>query len=319
LIVSPAESSLNVADFEVAWAWVDSVYPAFDLKQVDWGAVHAEYRPRAEQALGDEIIQVLHDMLAVLRDPHVYHKTVGGARFFPYMSPRLLTDRHAFSPQLVRTYFDAELLLAGKKGVEYGILDGNVGYIHITHFNEDGMMDDFPSVMAFVRETNGLIIDVRNNTGGDHDKVEAVVNKFIHSPMAWPLALHANGVLFEPWPAMQPDGLHYRYVEPVVVLINGASLSSGELFPEVMRQLVNVTIVGDTTAGASCSDREGYRGNRRLPSGRMIHIPTGCITRYDGVPWEGIGIAPDIRVVQAEADVAQGADRQLEHAIELLH
>ena len=317
-IVSPAEANQNVEDFEAAWAWVDSVYPAFGWKQIDWGGVYADYRPRAELAQGDEIHQVLHDMLSVLEDSHLYYKTNGGARFFPYMSPRLLADRNKFSPQLVRAYFEDELYLAGKDGVEYGILDGNVGYIHITHFNEDGMMDDFPSVMAFVGETDGLIIDVRNNTGGDHDKVEAVVRMFIESEMAWPMAFGADGVLEEPWPAMQPDEIDDTYVNPVVVLINGASLSSGELFPEVMRQLPIVTLVGDTTAGAGCNDRGGFRGDRHLPSGKMIHIPTWCITRYDGVPWEVIGIEPDIRVVQTEEDVAQGTDRQLEYAIELL-
>jgi len=317
-IVSPAESNQNVADFEAAWAWVDSVYPVFDVKQVDWDRVYAEYRPLAEGALGDEIFQLLHDMLSTLKDPHLYYKTKGGARFFPYMSPRLLADRNTFSPQLLRSYFDGELHVAGNDGVEYGILDGNVGYVRITHFNEDGMMDDFPSVMAFVGATEGLIIDVRNNTGGDHDKVEAVVGMFIESQMAWPLAFQADGVLVEPWPAMQPNGSYPRYVRPVVVLINGASLSSGELFPEVMKHLPNVTVVGHTTAGASCSDRGGFRGDRRLPSGKLIHIPTWCITRYDGVPWELVGVEPDIRVVQTEEDIAQGFDRQLEYAIELL-
>ena len=317
LIVTPVESNQNATDFEVAWAWVDSVYPAFDIKHVDWSSVYAEYRPQAERALGDEIYQVLHDMLSVLEDPHLYYKTNGGARFFPHVSPRLISDRNTFSPLLVRTYFDRELLIAGRDGVEYGKLSGNLGYIHITHFNEDNMMDDFPSVMAFVSETDGLIIDVRNNTGGDHDKVGAVVSMFIESQMAWPLAFYADGVLFEPWPAIQPDVNDYQYVNPVVVLINGASLSSGELFPEVMKQLPNVTLVGDTTAGASCNDRGEFRGDRRLPSGKMIHIPTGCVCRYDGVPWELVGIAPDIRVEQTEEDVAQGFDRQLEYAIGL--
>jgi C-terminal processing protease CtpA/Prc len=248
----------------------------------------------------------------------VYHKTNGGARFFPFPSPRLQVDGAAFSQLLVRSYFDEGLVIAGLDGVEYGILAGNVGYIHITHFNKDHMMDDFPSVMAHLAGTEGLIIDVRNNTGGDHDKVEGVVGMFIDSTMAWPKAFHADGVLVEPWPDMRPRGQQPRYSHPVVVLINGASLSSGELFPEVMSQLPGVTLVGDTTAGASCNDHGGFRGDLRLPSGKMIHIPTWCITGYDGLPWESVGIAPDIRVPQTEADIAQGVDRQLEHAIELL-
>jgi hypothetical protein len=318
LIVSAPESNQNVADFEAAWAWVDSIYPAFDIKQIDWDSVYAAYRPEAEQARGDEIHQVLFDMLSVLRDPHLYYTTTGGARFYPYVAPRLLSDKNEFSAYLLRSYFDEELLLAGKDGIEYGILAANIGYIRISHFNTDDMMDDLFVVMDSVRDTDGLIIDARNNTGGDSEHVDAVVSRFIDSTLAWPLAFKQDGVRIEPWPPIEPDEAHYRYVNPVVVLINGASLSGGELFPEVMKQLANVTVVGDTTAGASCNDRGDDPGDRRLPSGKLIHIPTWCITRYDGVPWELVGIAPDIRVDQTEEDIRQGTDRQLEYAIELL-
>lgn len=318
LIVTAPNSNQNLEDFEVAWAWVDSVYPAFGFKQIDWNDVYLEYRPQAERALGDEIVQVLHNMLAELQDTHIHHTTNGGARFIPYVSPRLLVGRKKFSPQLLRTYFDSELNVAGKDGVEYGIINDVVGYIRITNFNEDGMMDDFPSVMDFVSETRGLIIDVRNNSGGEHWLVEAVVRMFIDSTMAWPLAFQSDGIRVAPWADMVPDTDHPHYEHPVVVLINGASLSSGELFPEVMKQLPNITVVGDTTAGAGCSDRGGYRGDRRLPSGKLIHIPTWCITRYDGVPWETVGVAPDIYVEQTIEDVLSGVDRQLEFAIEFL-
>jgi C-terminal processing protease CtpA/Prc len=219
---------------------------------------------------------------------------------------------------LVRGYFDDELRVACNDAVEYGILDGNLGYVGITNFKSDDMMAEFPAVMDFLDDTHGLIFDVRNNTGGDHDRVEAVVRSFIDSTMPWPKAFEKGGEHIEPWPPMQPDSSRQLYTNPVVVLINGASLSSGELFPEVMKQLPNVTVVGDTTAGAGCNDRGGFRGNRRLPSGKLIHIPTWCICRYDGVPWETVGIAPDIRAVQTEGDVASGVDRQLEFAIEML-
>jgi len=318
ILVTESGGNHNVADFEAAWAWVDSVYPAFDIKRIDWASVYSEYRPRAETAQGDEFYQLLNDMLKLLADPHLYYSTPGGARFYPYTSPRLLNDRHLFSSKVVRTYFQSELHITGKDGVEYGILDGQIGYIHITHFNEDGMMDDFHEVMQFLRTTDGLIIDVRSNTGGDHDKVQVVVGMFIDSAMAWPLAVEQDGVPFEPWPDIQPVPGIPRYTNRVVVLINGASLSSGELFPEVMGQLPNVTLVGDTTAGAGCNDREESRGGLILPSGKQIHIPTGCLLRYDGIPWESIGIAPDIVVEQPLSDFSRGVDRQLEFAIEMM-
>ena len=148
--------------------------------------------------------------------------------------------------------------------------------------------------------------------------IGAVVSRFIDSTLAWPLAFEQDGVRVEPWPPIELDEAHYTYARPVVVLINGASLSGGELFPEVMKQLPNVTVVGDTTAGAGCNDRADYPGDRRLPSGKPIHTPTWCICRYDGVPWELVGIAPDVRIDQTEEHIRQGRDLQLESAVELL-
>ena len=40
--------------------------------------------------------------------------------------------------------------------------------------------------------------------------------------------------------------------------------------------------------------------------------------RYDGLPWEWLGIPPDIRVEQTETDILAGRDKQLEYAIEML-
>jgi C-terminal processing protease CtpA/Prc len=40
--------------------------------------------------------------------------------------------------------------------------------------------------------------------------------------------------------------------------------------------------------------------------------------RYDGLPWEWLGVAPDILVEQTKEDLENGKDKQLEYAIEML-
>ena len=55
-----------------------------------------------------------------------------------------------------------------------------------------------------------------------------------------------------------------------------------------------------------------------LPSGKSINVGFIDIRRYDGVPWEWLGIAPDVRIEQTEADIIAGRDKQLEYAIEFL-
>ena len=319
MMVGTVASGDNLAEFEAAWAWVDSLYPAFEAKGIDWDAVHSAFRPEAEAARGDEIVQVLVDILAILSDSHTYFQTRGGGVVYPHLSPRLLRDRLAFDPHLLRRYFLEALLVSEDGAFEYQVLDGNdLGYVRVTTFDPERMMDGFPAVMEFVRGTPALIIDVRNNNGGQSENVAAVVGRFIDAPVQWMDAFEQDGVPFEPWPAIEPDDRYYRYANPVVILINGASLSAGELFPEVMKQLPAVTVVGETTAGGGCNDYHDTPGDLRLASGRLIHIPTACVERYDGELVEWNGVPPDILVPMTIADVERGVDVQLEAAIELL-
>ena len=104
-------------------------------------------------------------------------------------------------------------------------------------------------------------------------------------------------------------------------MINGSTYSAGELTTEIMKQLLNVTVLGDTTGGGSAGSGSyppESRGKYNLPSGKLIYIGTIDIRRYDGQPWEKLGVPPDIRIPQTEQDINQGRDKQLEYGINLL-
>jgi carboxyl-terminal processing protease len=113
----------------------------------------------------------------------------------------------------------------------------------------------------------------------------------------------------------KPSG-SFQYTNPVVVLINGSTFSAGEFTTEILKQLPQVTAVGDTTGGGSVGG--GDESLFYLPSGKSIEIGFTDFRRYDGLPWEWLGIPPDIRIEQTEADILAGRDKQLEYAIELL-
>ncbi|MCW8803473.1 MAG: S41 family peptidase, partial [Ignavibacteriaceae bacterium] len=116
-------------------------------------------------------------------------------------------------------------------------------------------------------------------------------------------------------PPYQPQG-PFQYTNPVVVLINGSTFSAGEFTTEILKQLPQVTAVGDTTGGGSAGG--GDESLYFLPSGKSIQIDFIDFRRYDGLPWEWLGVPPDIRVEQSEADILAGRDKQLEYAIEML-
>jgi hypothetical protein len=318
IIVTPPESNQNIEDFEAAWNRINSVYPYLGFKQIDWDSLYSVYRPITENARGDEFYRVLRDMLYELKDGHVYYHTDGGGEIYPYYPERHFKDRHAYSPFVVRKYFDKELRLSESGSIEYEILPDNIGYAFISDFHEDYLITEFPGVLEYLKNTKGLIIDIRQKRGGSYANVEAVVTRFITSPLERP-GFYVLGVKWD-LPPFLPQG-PFTYTNPVVVLINGSTFSAGELCTEIMKQLPNVTAVGDTTGGGSAggvSDPPNARTEFYLPSGKMIDIGTVDNRRYDGLPWEWLGVPPDIRIVQTEADINQGRDKQLEYAINML-
>jgi hypothetical protein len=318
LIVGSPESDYNMEDCEAAWNAINNVYPLLEYKQIDWDSIHTVYRLRTGTAKGDEFYQVLFDLLRELRDPHVYLLNKGCGLIRPYPGPRYIRDRDAYSPLVVRKYFASTLQLACRDEVEYGIQHDNIGYIHIATFNDEGTLDDFGSVVDQLMDTRGLIIDVRQNTGGLMANIGKVLSRFIVSPLAYMPAFTKGGVPYNKDP-IQPNATEPRYVNSVIVLISGTTISSGELFAELMGQLPTVTILGDTTVGGGCNDiAEDIEGDYVLPSRKYIHVGTTYACRFDGVPIDENGIPPDIRVAQTEADIRSSRDKQLEYAIGML-
>jgi hypothetical protein len=319
LLVQPPDSNQNMDDFEVTWNTINEVYPLLEYKKIDWDSIYIVYKQYTEDAKGDEFSQVLVDLLCELKDMHVYYVNKGRGLVFPYQSPRYQRDWNTFSPLVVRRYFNSPLQLGCREKVEYGISKDNIGYIHIATFNEEGLLTDFDDVLYQMMSTKGLIIDIRHNNGGLMENVNRVVERFINDTIAIE-AYNKDGVQINYDPFISASGEN-SYTKPVVLLINGVTISSGEIIANVFKQLSNVTLVGDTTAGSGVGDIEEQnqiRGNRLLPSDRYINIPNTYILRYDNIPIEWNGIPPDICILQTENDIKMGKDLQLEYALNLL-
>jgi carboxyl-terminal processing protease len=318
ILVGPRDSNQNIEDFEAAWTRIKTVYPYLEFKHINWDSLHVVYRQRTEEARGDEFYLVLRDLLGELRDGHVYYHTDGGGEVYPFYPQRHFKDRHAYSPFVVRKYFDRDLRLTKSRTVEYEIMPGNIGYVFLSDFQENYLTDEFPGVLEYLRNTKGLIIDIRQKRGGSYQNVEAVVSRFISAPLQRPdFYLLGQKVDLSP---LEPRG-PFTYLNPLVVLINGSTFSAGELCTEMLKQLSQVTVVGDTTGGGSAGSQDHppeAKGEFRLPSGKLIYVGTIDLRRYDGLTWEWLGIPPDIRIEQTEADINAGRDKQLEHALEML-
>ena len=170
----------GIADFDASWNAIESVYPDFNLKGIDWKMIHEDYLPQAQASSGDEIINILVKMLAELKDGHISLKSTGGELIYPYTPPRRIRDQDLYDPRIIRNYFPEALVVTNWAGIEYGITSSNIGYLYISSFGSHNDFDSgFNGILLSMGSTRGLIIDVRHNLGGNGIEVQKVVGHFI--------------------------------------------------------------------------------------------------------------------------------------------
>ncbi|MEA4918533.1 S41 family peptidase [Proteiniphilum sp.] len=180
---------------------------------------------------------------------------------------------------------------------------GRIGYIHVPNTAVEGNRELFRGMYAY-HHKEALIIDDRYNGGGFiPDRMIDLLNR--RTLAYW----HRNG-LTQPMksPGIAHDG-------PKAMLINGYSSSGGDAFPYFFRKTGEGKLIGTRTWGGLV----GISGNARLVDGGYISVPRFGIYDQNG-EWiiEGIGVYPDIEVVDRPEELAKGNDPSIEKAVELL-
>jgi hypothetical protein len=305
---------LPVAEqFEAYWQAFDREYPYFPLKGIDWAALGAEHRPRASTAANtSKLVEILREMAAPLRDIHVAFTSPAGERIPTY-------EPDAF----VNWNRDVWLALVGaggwtqvKTNLGYARLDG-IPYIAIGSWNTQHFAaDDFDSILERFRDEPSLILDVRPNGGGNDALALLVAARFAAAPAFFESVQFRNGPGHDDFGPRQNRNLEgrgpWRYEGQVYLLTGRGVFSSNETFVAAMRELPDVTVVGDTTGGGSANP-----ASYPLGDGWQYTVSRWIARTADDIIIEGNGIPPDLFVAATAADFTDGRDPVLERAIAL--
>ncbi|MDF1660302.1 MAG: S41 family peptidase [Planctomycetota bacterium] len=176
-------------------------------------------------------------------------------------------------------------------------------YIHLTAMNQQNLNKFQQAVARWnrIRSVKGMILDVRNNGGGNiHNQLMAVL-------IAKPLA-HIRGRNGQ---RLTQPVLYWD--RPVVVLTNERSFSDAEVFPYMFRAAGVGKIVGVPTAGGVIGTN-----NITLSDGSSFRIARSGFFGMDGTNLEGYGVKPDFIVEETSEDRREGRDPQLLKALEVL-
>lgn len=305
-----------VGNFESLWRIIDEHYCFFDYKQqeygLDWNAVYDKYKMRVNNNMTTvQLFEVLCDMLAELRDGHVnLSSSMDYGRYWTWQE----AYPKNYSDTLERHYMGTDYLIAN--GLHYRVLDDNIGYIRCASFETpigEGNLDEMLSYLLFCR---GLIIDIRNNGGGNLTVAERLAGRFVHEKTLVGYMQHKTGKGHQDF-----SGLEEIYLEPssnvrwnkkVCVLVNRSVFSAANEFAVMMHCLPNVTLIGDHTGGGS-----GLPMSNSLPNGWSVRF-SACPMYDNHQQQTEFGIEPDIAVALSNTSMAENKDDIIEAARKII-
>ena len=310
------QTDTPTGNFEALWQIIDEHYCFFDYKQheygLDWNAVYNKYKVRvSDRMTSDQLFEVLTDMLAELRDGHVnLSSSMDYGRYWAWHE----AYPQNFSDTLERRYLGTDYKIAA--GLKYRVLDDNIGYIRYESFLQsigEGNLDDCLTYLALCR---GLIIDIRNNGGGDLTTAERLAGRFVQEKTLVSYMQHKTGKGHNDFSSLEARYLepssNIRWHKPVCVLTNRSVFSAANDFAVMMHTLPNVKLVGDHTGGGS-----GMPMSNSLPNGWSVRY-SAC-PMYDAKKQQTeFGIDPDIKVALTDEATAQGIDLIIEAARKVL-
>lgn len=300
-------------NFEALWTIIDQQYCFLDYKHeeygLDWNKVYQEYSQRITPEMSSKnLFEVLSQMVNELKDGHVnlscsWQTSQYREWFDAY--PR------NFSDSLQSNYLKKDYIISS--GLTYQILENNIGYIYISSFSNGIGEGNLDQTLDYLKTCDGLIIDVRNNGGGNLTTAEKVAARFTNEKVLTGYISHKTGPghqdFSEPKPVyLEPAMDRVRWQKKAVVLTNRRSYSATNDFVNSMKQLPLVTVIGDKTGGGS-----GLPFTSEIPNGWSIRFSASPMFDPEMNQLE-FGIDPDIKVDISTEDYARGIDTIIEEA-----
>lgn len=304
------------ANFESLWKIIDEQYCFLDYKKqeygLDWDQVHDAYAKRITPSMGWEaLFEVLSEMVAELRDGHVnLTSSLASSQYRQWFDsyPRNFSDSIQ-SIYLKKDYNQSS-------GLTYQILENNIGYIYCSSFSNgigDGNLDQTLNRLAIC---DGLIIDVRNNGGGNLTTAQKLAARFTNQKTLVGYMTHKTGKghsdFSNPYPVYIEPSNGIRWQKRAVVLTNRRSFSATNDFVNSMKQFPLITIVGDKTGGGS-----GLPFTSEIPCGWSIRFSASPMLDPQMNQIE-FGINPDVKIDMTSEDMQKGKDTMIEYACKLL-
>ncbi|MCK5816473.1 MAG: S41 family peptidase [Candidatus Marinimicrobia bacterium] len=311
---SPEPVSDPISTFEYLWDKVDQQYAYFDVKNVDWDDIYLEYGSKIHTDLSDDsLFFYLGAMLNELEDGHVnLFSEFNISRFdISKLGPKNIDYRFIQDNYLGTDYYST-----GPFRHDF-IADGQVAYVRYSSFSDLFSNENLLYVFDRYKETDGMILDMRQNGGGYMLNIFKLLSHFtLSEDVLYTTCIksgsgHNDFTENEEFYSTAYDTV-LHYTKPIAVLIDRGSYSATSMFSLATLELDNMFLVGDTTGGGL-----GMPNGGQLPNGWTYRFSITRTLTLDSLNYEN-GIPPDYYAILDSSDMQQGYDTVIETALDVL-
>ena len=309
-------------NYDQLWQILDRNYCYFDIKLpqgVSWRDLYhkhaAELRPGMTT---DSLFLVMTKLLAELKDGHVNLSTAFDyGRYWKWKTDYPKT----FDTELTEAYLGDSYRIAG--ALQYttllhnGHAQDSIGYIRLASFSSGLSSANINAALSRLVKCRALIIDIRNNGGGQVTHSDMLARHFIIERKLIGFISHKTGPGHQDFSQRQPLYLEplsrgIKWQRPVVLLIDRGVYSAANDFTLRMKGLRFVTIMGTQTGGGA-----GLPMSSELPNGWGVRFSSSRTYDASGADVE-FGIQPDYELTFDLAQANSGYDTMIEGAVSYL-
>jgi carboxyl-terminal processing protease len=182
-----------------------------------------------------------------------------------------------------------------------------IGYLWFDSWAFD-LSGKLEPVLAELRDTDGFVLDLRQNRGGTNPGVDRLAKFLLAEAGLLAVIAPRQGERRE-WRNEGSGDDAYR--GKLAIIVDEASGSASEVFAAAMQDRGRAVVVGRTSYGGVLNSTQ-----QPLPTGGVLQYPHSDMTTPKGNRVEGRGVVPDIPVELRSADLLAGRDTVLERAVE---
>lgn len=303
-----------ITSFDYLWREVDQHYAFFEYKNVNWNKVYIDYRSKiSSQTNPYQLFDIIFDMLSELKDGHV--NLISSFNISRYEFD--LQGKNNYNERLIKeNYLSSKYYITGPFTHDF-IKDLNIGYIRYHSFSDQVSAYSMDLILARFSDSNGIILDLRQNGGGAVSNIFRILEHFVKSETPVYQSIIKTGPGHQEFSDAQiarvsPKGQFSYHQKPVMVLVDRGSFSATSFFSLATKAIPNMYLVGDTTGGGL-----GAPSGGQLPNGWTYRVSVTQTLSMQGKNFEN-GVPPDYFSELNANDLTLGNDAVIDKAVSII-